>query len=471
MDNIKKYLKDKGFHPASPLDQLDVWAGWYKGKVESFHSYDIYNGQKYIKQERASMQMAKKVSEDWANLILNEKVRITTDNDLFQELLDDTFKHNSFLVRANQLIEITFALGTGAFVEYKNEKEKVIIDYIRAHMIVPLAWDNLGITECAFASEKIIEGEKCYYINIHTLNKSGNYVIMNKLINKKGEELKLPENVEEEYDTKSNVPRFQILKPNIVNNIDFDSPFGVSVFANSIDRLKKVDLIFDSGNNEFSLGRKRIMVPVSMAQVAMAEGQSKPIFDPKDVAFTALNTKSGSGLDTPIDLTSELRVESHNKGMQAALNYLSDGCGLGNDRYEYTKSGGVKTATEVISEKSALFQNLVKHELLIEDALIKLCAAIADILGITDSEVSINFDDSIIEDKTAKKQQALMEYNAGIIDEVEYFMQVYGISEEEAKQKWEEIKERKEEPIQDEELNLIEDGEDIEEIEEPEEVE
>lgn len=39
--------------------------------------------------------------------------------------------------------------------------------------------------------------------------------------------------------------------------------------------------------------------------------------------------------------------------------------GVGADRYTWDKSGGVKTATEVVSDKSDLYQNLRKHELVL----------------------------------------------------------------------------------------------------------
>ena len=44
---------------------------------------------------------------------------------------------------------------------------------------------------------------------------------------------------------------------NIVNNINKNNPMGIAVFANSIDVLKAIDIVFDSYNNEFILGRKK----------------------------------------------------------------------------------------------------------------------------------------------------------------------------------------------------------------------
>ena len=456
--NIKEYLEEQGFHPAPRLAEADTWLGWYKGRVKDFHDYKVYNGQNFVGRTRASMQMAKKVCEDWANLILNEKVEITSADEKFNNTLQEVLQQNDFFFRANQLVELTMALGTGAFVEYL-DNGTVAIDYIREEMIYPLSWDNGSITECAFASVRHVGGKKAYYLNIHALE-AGGYVIQNKLVNAEGKELELPKGVAPEIVTNSYTPRFQIITPNLVNNVDLDSPYGISVFANSIGRLQKVDLIFDSGDNEFSLGRKRIILPLTMAQIKIGEGSGKPVFDANDVAFYGLNIMGKKGdANKPIDLTGELRIEEHSKGMQDALNYLSDGCGLGTDRYEYTRSGGVKTATEVISEKSALYQNLRKHELVLEQAIKNLATAVGEMLGMGAVEVSVNFDDSIIQDEDAIRNRALLEYNANLIDAVEYFMITDGITEEEAIKKVEKIEDRKPELPGEDHFNPFDIGE------------
>ncbi|MFE4759045.1 hypothetical protein ACFRIB_54565, partial [Streptomyces mirabilis] len=58
-------------------------------------------------------------------------------------------------------------------------------------------------------------------------------------------------------------PLFVYFKPNIANNIDLQSPLGVSLYANAIDTIKALDTAFDSYHREFRLGKKRIIVPHS----------------------------------------------------------------------------------------------------------------------------------------------------------------------------------------------------------------
>lgn len=50
-----------------------------------------------------------------------------------------------------------------------------------------------------------------------------------------------------------------------------------------------------------------------------------------------------------------------------------------------------------------------------------------------EDQVSIDFDDSIIEDSQAKKNDAILEYTNGLIDAVQYYQDIYGMTECQAK--------------------------------------
>ena len=72
-------------------------------------------------------------------------------------------------------------------------------------------------------------------------------------------EKKFP-NVENPVEYETDTPHFQILRPNIANNIDIQTPMGLSIFANSIDRFKAIDIKYDSFTNEYTSGKKSILV-------------------------------------------------------------------------------------------------------------------------------------------------------------------------------------------------------------------
>ena len=238
-------------------------------------------------------------------------------------------------------------------------------------------------------------------------------------------------------ETGSPDPQYVIDRLNIVNNADEDesNPMGIAIYANAIDVLKKLDIEYDSYTNEFDLGRKRIFVAPEM--VKNADGT--PAFDPEDTVFYQLPDnydKDKEGLIKEINM--DLRTEQHSKAINDDLNYLSLKCGFGTERYKFDCSG-VKTATEVISENSDMYRMIKKHEVILEDVLkelVKIIIRLGIVLGNQlnlETEVTIDFDDSIIEDKEAERQSDRQDVSMGAMPLWEYRAKYYGESEEQAK--------------------------------------
>ncbi len=447
MVTIKEVLLKRGYnvdYADESRSHIDEYLEWYQNDVKKFHKYKVFNGVTTVSEDMFRLGMAKKICEDWATLLLNEKVSIKAGN--YEKRLNEILRFNNFSVRGNQLIEIAFALGTGAFVEYKNIKQSIVIDYVRANMIYPISWDNGDITECVFGSHRTYKGKKCIYLQIHRLGrdideKSDLYYIENIYVDEEsGKEIEPPENINKKVETDSKFPLFQIITPNIFNNIDLDSPLGISVFANGIDQLKACDKIYDSYINEFILGKKRILVPVTMAKLQMEkDGVTAPIFDPNDTIFYSMPGDRSSDLNlTAVDMT--IRAQEHELGIQRALDLLSLKCGMGTGRYKFD-STGVKTATEVISDKSDLYQNLKKNEKIINAAIIGLVKSIAFLDGESDIEVAVNFDDSIIEDSNTTIDRNIKLVQAGLRSKKSAIMEVNKCSEKDAEKELEKIAE------------------------------
>lgn len=436
MQAITEYLTRNGYTAVDDAyyAQIALWQSWYQGKVNSFHTYTQYNGQRKVTRQRKTMGMAKRFCEDWAALLLNEKVRISVGNETAQAAMDEILKRNRFSVRANQLVELAFALGTGAFVEYLDGGE-VVIDYVRGSMVYPLAWDNGIITECAFASERKLGAEKHIYLNIHRKDGQGRYVVENKMFRRNGDTITpadLPEGVADEVMTGSEVPYFQIVTPNIVNNADLSSPMGISVYANAIDNLQNIDLVFDAYDNEFRLGKKRVLVPLTLTQTTMADsGVTKPVFDDNDVEFYVIDTGEQNTQKIE-EMNGALRYDAFEAGIKTAINLAAYKCGFGENRYRF-ESGTAMTATQVISQDSDLFRNLKKHELILDAVLQGLIKAIAQMAGIGIGEITIEFDDSIIEDEDKERQRFMQEIREGLRQPWEYRVKYFGEAEEQAK--------------------------------------
>jgi len=457
LDNVKGFLRELGYEVIS-LDyykNIYKWIDWYKGELDSFHKYKMYNGFQFVDKKRASLKMPKRVAEEWSSLLYNDKVCIMID-EKNQSILDGIFKSNKFDCKFSELLERTFALGTGALVEYNDGKGNAKIDYIIAPMIFPLRQENGEIIDCAFGS---VKGNDIY-LNIHTED-NGIYTIQNKIYKKiKGKYEEQPVNEMEDICT-STVKMFQIIKPNIANNIDLFTPFGISVFENALEQNKAIDMTYDSLKNEFDLGKKRLFVKTETLTYKTVVGIDKdgnttttevPIFDEEQTEFFALPGEDNN--DKPItEINPQLRITEHIDGLQTELNLFSDSCGLGPDRFVF-KDGTVYTnSTQVISTQSKLYKNIVNHEKVLRYALIDMVKALMFITKSTEykEDITINFDDSIIEDSKETRTQAILELNNHLIDDIQYYIDVYKMTEEQAIEFRDKIKKRTpEEPIEEE---------------------
>lgn len=432
------------------------WLEWYTGNVKSFHNYTVYNGKKQVAMKRLTLNMAKRVCEDWANLLLNEKTDITISDNHSQEIVQKALEDCKFWQRGNEGIEKSFALGCGAFVVVvdnigTNEqgqlvdvsKSQVKVKFVNATKIIPLTFEDEEITECAFIN--INSGKT--YISIHVKNEKGNYEIHNITCQGEGDNLSFVDDEDHTvFDTQNSIPWFAIIKPNIANNIDINSPLGVSIFANAMDNLKEIDLVFDSYANEFILGKKRIFVSTTDWVVDPRTGEDRDVFDSNDVVIQYL-PESDDGKQMITDVTQELRVEAHITALQNQLNLFGYKCGLGTEHYKFD-SQGVATATQVVSVNSEMFRNIKKQEIIIEAALITMVRAMLYAINTftsetvnTTAEITIKFDDSIIADEESERSQDLIDMNNGIMSKWEYRVKWYNEDEETARRKVEEADE------------------------------
>jgi A118 family predicted phage portal protein len=200
-------------------------------------------------------------------------------------------------------------------------------------------------------------------------------------------------------------------------------------------------------HNEFALGKKRIFIKSGLKAIRFDsdEESRKSIYsqiDVDDVQFYQIDW-AGEHEDKPpiYESNMTLRIAEHQQGLELLVKLLGRKCGLGDGFYSFDGTSVGRTATEVISINSALFRNIKKQELAVEDAIIGLCRTILDTanrnLGTAfdvNQNITVNFDDSIIEDTQKERENAMAEYNAGLIDQVEYFALTRDMTREQAEQ-------------------------------------
>ena len=313
---------------------------------------------------------------------------------------------------------------------------KTLIDYIDGDVVIPYKYTNSYINGLITVSRftKGIDLKKKYYTHITYHEFTGDkYTKLNELYVSKnettlGKEIAFnemfPDVLEfEEFETDN--PHFQVWKPVVANNFDTDSPMGISILANQIDKFKAIDTEYDSFNREFRTGKKRVLIDrtaVKKKPEADSSGNVNLVsyFDNNDEVYVAI-----AGMDNqPIkEIEFNLRYQEHISSINAQLNYISAGVGLGQNYYNFDGQG-VKTATEVVSENSDTYRTKKHHEIMVSGCLYDLVKAICELEGITYKSINIVFDDSIIEDENALIQRGLELYQNKVIS-LEKFMKKY----------------------------------------------
>lgn len=422
---------------------MAIWKSWYRGNVNDFHYFNMKMADGTTKKcERLTMNMPKKVCEDFAKLLWSEKVQIKLDKkkntERLLEVLDS--KENNFKVNFPDFLERVFALGSGVTVEYKKD-DKTLIDFIDGDVVIPYKYTNSYIngvitvsrftkgvdlkkkyyTHITYHEFKVNEENEQQYIKLNELYVSKNDTTLGKELNFNKE---FPDVLEYEEFLTDN-PHFQVWKPVIANNFDTDSPMGISILANQIDKFKAIDITYDSFNREFRTGKKRVLIDrtaVKKKTEVDYDGKVNYVsyFDNNDEVYVAI-----AGMENqPVkEIDFNLRYQEHISSINAQLNYISAGVGLGQNYYNFDGQG-VKTATEVVSENSDTYRTKKHHEIMVNDCLYDLVKAICELEGITYKSINIVFDDSIIEDENALIQRGLELYQNKVIS-LEKFMQKY----------------------------------------------
>lgn len=451
--------------------RIEDWQQWWAGYVKSFHKFSETTDTGRKKERTLySMKMAKKICEDWAACLLNEKTQIVVKDKASSEFLQGpeaeqstggVFGATRFWDEANSLVEKAFYSGTGAFVMkldgilagadgavLRSPEAGIRMEYLPAMSIFPITVRYHQITEVAFASENTVRGKKYVYLEIHTLE-NGLYVIQNRYFESKGGALvvaPLPPGVAERINTGSPHPFFSIIHPNSVNPYEGNLGLGCAVFAQAVDNLKGVDIAYNNFNRDLWLGGKKVFYNREMTKTIGMDNDGKPIYITPDDMLQQLFVSVGDDFTDDKKLVHEfnpdLRVTDNRDAVQAQLDYLSFKCGMGTRHYQFNSAmrAAQVTATQYNGEKQELKQNAAKHGIVIEQALQSIVRAILwagkNILGQPvnpETPIVVVFSDGYIVSDDEKKAEDRMDILGGVMQRWEYRVKWYGEDEATAK--------------------------------------
>lgn len=462
-------------------NRILIWRRLYRGYLGDvdgapFHDAEFVdvNGQKH-KRHRATMMMPKMAAEKMASLVFNEKCKInigavkSAGTTMSDEENDDTsgsspidsFSDNIFNVLSNndfdkqfqRWLEYMFAMGGMVAKPYVVNGDTIKITWVSAQNFLPLESSNDNIRGGVFLDETR-QGKK-YFTHLEWHMFEGDqYHIRNELYQSDSPDdlgikvslATLPQFADMQPDIPIDGlthPMFVYFKPNVANNFETMSPLGISIFANALDTLKTLDIAFDSFQREFALGKRRIIVPASAIKAIYdtKTGEVHRYFDSNDEVYQALQTGETDSEQIQ-DMAAQLRVTDHVAAIKSLLDTLAMQMGFSSGTFTFDGQA-VKTATEVISENSETFRTKNAHETLIEQGireLIDVIAQLADLYGIFDNpgsdsyEVTVDFDDSIANDRIQDANFYVTMDAAGMIPKQIAIQRIWDISEEQAKQ-------------------------------------
>jgi A118 family predicted phage portal protein len=265
--------------------------------------------------------------------------------------------------------------------------------------------------------------------------------------------------MDEEVTVETEKSLFTYFRTPDANNLDDNSPLGISIYANAMETLHAIDICFDSFVREFRLGKKRIIVPARMIRkvVDPQTGQQLRYFDATDETYEALSTDDPDQLKIQ-DNSVELRVEEHVAALNAFLNLFCLQIGLSAGTFSFDVSGGLKTATEVVSENSKTYKTVKNFQAQVAPSVKDLVDAIIQVASLYDMtwegqsiralaargyEIKVTLDDGITQDRQTNINEGITLVGAGLMSKYKFLTDPkYGINltEEDALAELERIK-------------------------------
>lgn len=471
-----------------------VWKWLWKGFYKPWHLIDsptIANEKRT--RELYRMNMAKAVCAEMAGLVWGEECSVdvsiegreSEEPDPLNEFIKEVLCKNAFHQKMQELIEEALALGGGTLKVWSDirrdsegkevpDSRVIKIGYGMADQFVPTAWDNAKVTEGVFISRQAKGGY--YYTRLEWHKWDGQtYTITNELyrseMTKGGSAdsqdiLGIRYPLAEIYpflDEETVIPvgesLFSYFRTPIANNLDDNSPLGMSIYGNALETLHALDICYDSFVREFRLGKKRIIVPARCIKTVVGmDGAMHRYFDATDETYEALATDNPEDLSIH-DNSVELRVEEHIAAINAFLSILCLQVGFSAGTFTFDQHEGLKTATEVVSENSKTYKTIKTIQNQIRPAVEKLIRDIINVSVLYEMDyegksiesliapgynVNIVFDDGVTQDRQTNINEGVMLVGAGLLSKYTFLTDPkygQGLTEEDAEAELKRIRE------------------------------
>lgn len=328
------------------------------------------------------------------------------------------------------------------------------VDLITPDRFIVTDQSNGEITGIIFIHREISENGKKYYTRMeyHRFLDSGLYAVSNKCYvsdneNDRGKPVSIEDTpwkgmLEEAVMENIEKPLYGVLKMPHANNIDINSPLGLSIFSDAIEELKDLDIAYSRNAEEIFDSRKIVLLdsdrllPSGGKVNNTLSGLEKTREDMKLPKY--IKSVYGMGAEEVYhEINPELQTDKRLTGLNALLSQIGYKIGYSNGYFVFNESTGMVTATQVESDDRRTMQFIKDIRDKLESCLgnlIYAINAIADLYELLPSgeyEVIYDFGD-ITYNREEDKKTWWGYVTQGKVPAWMYFVKFEGMSKEEA---------------------------------------
>lgn len=428
---IERALRIKTAVSTEMADAISLWVDMYQ------------NAGPWLSSTVKSLSLPSSIASEIARLTTVELVSEVTGSSR-ADFLNGAYR--KVLSNLRRFVEFGCAKGGLVFKPYIDD-DRIAVDFVQADQFYPITFDNTGNMSSVVFVERQQRGN-VYFTRLEQHALTGtDYTITNKAFRSTvksaiGNEIPLtsveawasllPEGIIQNVQK----PLYGYFRVPAANTIDPTSPMGVSVFSRATELIKEADKQYSRLLWEYE--GSELAIDASIDLFAMKDG--KPVLPKgRERLYRTYDVAADGSKDMGIKYFSPaIRDESIINGLNRLYQRIEFACGLAYGTISDPQNVD-KTAEEIRSSKQRSYA-------LICDMQTELQAALEDLIYAMDVwttlghlapkglyEISFNWGDSIIVDAESNRQIMLQEVQSGIRSPLSYFMEYYGVTEEEAK--------------------------------------
>ena len=418
-------------------EAMEVWLEIYAD--EPSWSKDCHN---------KTLNLGATIASEFARLIMIEFESEITGSERADYLQK---QYERLLEQLRIRLEAGCAVGGIMFKPYVRNGV-ILPDCITQDKFVPLNYSNGIITAAVFFNQEVkgknyytrVEKQTYSYENkSHTIE---SHFFVSSSPDNIGAEIN-PENLDSDMWSRidpyivindDDRPLFAFWSVPFANNIESDSPLGVSVYSRAVKLLNEADLQWDRYLWEFEGGELAVDAGEDVLRQRPGE-KSLETASTRDRLFRRINIDSDSNSEKSFYevFNPTLRDDNYSKGLNEIKRQIEFNCSLAYGTLSNPQNVD-KTAEEIKASKQRSYTAVsdMQHSLeaVLED-YIYACNAMADACNLApagDYEISFNWGDGVLEDKDKEQAIQLNEVNSNIRKKTDYLKWRYGVDDKQA---------------------------------------